>query len=192
MVLSILLALLAFKNINRERIVLVPAGFHQEAWVSDAGVSASYLSQMSLMLSNLRLNLSPETLAESHKLLLQYVDSSAVGPLRQTLVEEGDRIAQEHVSTAFYVTNIAVDVTHFLVEVKGRLVSTVGKIILPEKYVTYELKYRYRDGQLFLIRFQEKNVELIKEVDDENEAGIVGADKKLPSHDGELSPSSSH
>ena len=96
-------------HLNRERIVLVPAGFHQAAWVDASGVSAEYLSQMSLMLVHLRLNLTPETVSENRRLLLRYVDSAAWSTLRQLLVTEGDHLTRARMATAFYVTQMGVE-----------------------------------------------------------------------------------
>ena len=138
---------------NQERIVLVPAGFTQTAWVGESHVSASYLSQMSMMLANLRLNLTPETVMANHQRLLAYVDSAYFGELQQVLLSESARLKQTHMATAFYVTRISVDALHFMAYVEGKVVSMVGNAVISEKSMQYELRYHYRDGQLFLKAF---------------------------------------
>lgn len=155
LLLCLLLVVLCFYLSNRERIVVVPPTIERSFWVSNSEVSADYLSQMTTFLAYLRLNVTPDNVNNQRQLLLRYTDPAFYGPFNDQLVADQDRIAAEHVSSAFYPVGVEVDAKKLIAVITGDLTSSVGTTQIPPQRVTYAMHYRYVNGRLWLTQFEE-------------------------------------
>jgi len=138
-----------------ERTVIVPAQIAQSFWVSANQVSPEYLSEMGLFFANLRLNTTPSSAAMQHDVLLRYVSSNEYETLKTELVYEAEHIKKEHITTAFYPTDVKVDAKKLIVKVIGDLQSTVGDSQLSPKRVIYQLEFTYHASRLLVNSFEE-------------------------------------
>jgi len=155
MVLTVLLALGLLRLIGRERVVVVPPIVEQAFWVDAKAISPSYLSQMTVFFAQLRLNMTPSSAAYQRDTLLRYTDPQYYGDFKNELVAEADHLTQTHTSLVFYPVEVAVDAPHLTATITGDFSATVGNMPLPVQRLTYQLVYRYTQGQLWLRSFQE-------------------------------------
>ena len=153
--LNILLGIGMFSMIGRERVIVVPPKISQSFWVSKNTVSPEYLSEMSHFFSMLRFNITPSIAKAQRDILLRYVSPKYYESLKMQLVEEGKRMAKNHITTAFYPVDIKVNVKHLEALIIGDLVSTIGSNQLPTKRVTYKITYSYSNHRLLVKQFIE-------------------------------------
>lgn len=156
LLLCILLSIMVLRLIGRERIIITPPVVHRSFWVDNQQVSPEYLTEMTAFLAQLRLTVTPTSAEYQRETLLRYTDASYYGEFKNELVAEADHLNKSHVSLAFYPTHISVDAPNLTAHITGDLVSTVGNAPLPPARITYQVRYRYTNGQLRLQSFQEQ------------------------------------
>ncbi len=156
LLLCILLSIMVLRLIGRERIIITPPVVHKSFWVDNQQVSSEYLSEMTVFLAQLRLTVTPSNAEYQRETLLRYTDASFYGEFKNELVAEADHLIKSHLSLAFYPTQITVNAPNLTANITGDLVSTVGNAPLPAAHLTYQVRYRYTNGQLRLQSFQEQ------------------------------------
>lgn len=148
--------ILMFVLIGREKIILVPPNIDKSFWVSSQHVSRDYLSEMTRFFAMLRLNITPESASIQRETLLRYTDPNFYGQLNSQLVQEADRMTDQHISMAFFpTTDIKTNEKNLKAVIEGDLKSYVGDVAVPAKHVRYLLSYSYHSGRLFLKSFEE-------------------------------------
>jgi len=155
LLLCLLQAISMFFLIGREKVIIVPPHVEKSFWVTAAHVSPEYLSEMTTFFANLRLNMTTESANIQHETLLRYTDPVYYNTLKTQLVQEADRITDQHMSMAFFPVNVKVDSQHFKAIIEGDLKSYVGDTALPTKRVSYMVTYRYDAGRLLVKSFEE-------------------------------------
>ena len=155
MLLCMLQMIAMFFLTDREKIILIPPDIEKSFWVSAQHVSPEYLSEMTMFFANLRLNITPESAGVQRENLLRYVDPVYYNALKTQLVQEADRVTDQHISMAFFPANVKVDSRHFKTIIEGDLKSFVGDTALAAKRVRYLLTYRYDAGRLLVKSFEE-------------------------------------
>lgn len=155
MLLCLMQVLVMFFLIGREKIILVPPNIEKSFWVTASHVSPEYLSEMTTFFANLRLNITPESAGIQRDSILRYTDPVYYNTLKTQLVQEADRVTDQHISMAFFPVNVKVDSKHFKAIIEGDLKSYVGEDSLPTKRVNYLVTYRYDAGRLLVKSFEE-------------------------------------
>lgn len=155
MLLNIFLAFVILCTIGNERIILIPPNIQKSFWVTNSQVSADYLTEMSLFFANLRLNITPANALLQHDLLLRYVGSEYYNDLKLNLGEERDILKKDHITTAFFPSDIAVDLKHLKTKIKGNIYQTIGETHLPAQAKIYELSFNYKNSKLSVGSFTE-------------------------------------
>ena len=138
-----------------EKIYLVPPSIEKSFWVSSSHVSPEYLSEMTAFFAYLRLNATSDSIIQQREMLLRYTDPSFYEELKTQLVQEEDRINQQHISMAFYPVDIKVDAKQLKAVIQGDLKSNVGDAAIPAKRLTYLISYHYNAGRLLVKSFEE-------------------------------------
>lgn len=151
----LLQALVILSLYGRERVIIVPPSIEKSFWVSSNNVSPEYLSEMTMFFANLRLNLIPENADIQRETLLRYTDPTYYTRFKSALVKEGDKLAEQHISMAFYPVNIKVNSGKFQVIIDGDLKSSVGDAPMPSKRIRYLVTYRFDAGRLLIKSFEE-------------------------------------
>lgn len=151
----ILQLMVMFFMVGREKIIFIPPTIDKSFWVSSEHVSPEYLSEMTLFFANLRFNITATNADMQRESLLKYTDPAYYNTLKMNLVQEADRITEEHVSMAFFPVNVKVDTKHFKAIIEGDLKSYVGDTALPTNRIRYLLTYRYDEGRLLVKSFEE-------------------------------------
>ena len=153
LVANILLCALAWYTSIHQKVLVTPfesnAGFAN----SDSNVDTKYLSMMSENFIYSRLNVTPETIASSHKRLLTFVDGSHYGDMQSILAHEQTAVQKNKISSDFIITNMQIEPKTLKATVTGVLNRWVGARELKSAFMTYELSYRYRFGRLSILSF---------------------------------------
>jgi conjugal transfer pilus assembly protein TraE len=147
--------LIIFYMIGREKIIIVPPDIQKSFWVSATHASPEYLAEMTRFFSSLRFNVTAENVHSQQETLLRYTDPSYYPALKNELVQEADRIAEQHVSMVFFPVNLKIDSKHFKVMIEGDLKILVGDAALPTKRTSYLITYGYDAGRLLVKSFEE-------------------------------------
>lgn len=143
--------------IDREKVIVIPPMAEKSFWVSAQAVSPEYLSEMTTFFANLRLNITPESALIQRETILRYTDPSYYHVLNEKLVEEADKVSDQHISIAFFPVSVKVDAKHLKAIIIGDLSSFVGDTALPMKRVSYLVAYRYDSARLLIKSFEEIN-----------------------------------
>lgn len=155
--LNILLGLVLLIHTPEDRTILVPLGFEKSFWVDKKGVSASYLAEMTRYFATLKLNMTPDSSDYQINQILQYTNPRTYGTLKAELVKEADSLKNEGLTSAFFPTNVEVDVPHLNAIITGDLAYFVGKEETSSYRVSYLAQYAYDNGRLYLNSFKEVN-----------------------------------
>lgn len=153
----LLLSLLIIqRTTNSQTTVIVPAGLHEEVMVNSAGVSHSYLLQWTDFITNLRLNVTPETVAKNQNALLPYVSNKIYGTFKSEMVDEQEKIINGEISTVYYPKDTKViDIKGGKARSTGLLKVYIGDNLHESVKVTYDLEFEYANNKLLLKSFAE-------------------------------------
>lgn len=153
--LSLLLAAAVLCLIGKKRTIIVPPTFNQAFWLDSNTVSDSYLEQMSRYFAGLLLNVTPNSFANQSEHLLQHVAAENFAIVKAQLLEQQKEITDKAISTTFHITHFKIDRKHLWVELKGELKVLMANAQVISKTKTYQLKFDYKQGQLYLQSFNE-------------------------------------
>jgi conjugal transfer pilus assembly protein TraE len=154
-ILNILLSFVIIKVAGDVKVIELPPSIDKTFWVASNHVSSEYLSEMALFFVYLRFDVTPSNVETQRNLLLHYVAQNNYAALKEELISEEDHIRKAHITTSFYPSDILVDSDKLIARVPGDLHSTVGETSLPLQRVTYEVKFSYHSGRLFVESFDE-------------------------------------
>lgn len=155
-ILNIILSSVIYYVIGFEKIVLVPPTINRSFWVSQKTVSPTYLASMSLFLSELRFNLTPNNASTQRQMFLEYVDSAQYEKLKAKMIEEEGHLKKEHIAMSFYATDVPrVDSENLIAKVPGDLQYIVGDSLQPIQHVVYQISYRLSGGKLMIRGIEE-------------------------------------
>ncbi len=159
---SMLLNMMLFAAIfiikGGERIVVVPPVIEKPLWVTSSQVSPEYLSDMTLYFVSLRLNVTTSNATSQRDTLLRFVAPEHYQDIKTELLLETERLKKNHITTAFFPTNIEVNTNKLLAKVTGDMHTTVGDVHLPSKPISYQISYRYQHGRLIVTAFDEVKI----------------------------------
>ena len=155
--LNIVIALIAFRLIGLERIILVPPTIHKSFWVESDKVSAEYLEQMGYFLIQLVLNVTPQSVDYQSKLLLQYAAPASYGEIKTTMAVAGERLKRDGAATVFSPRTMNVDERALKVAVQGQLTTFVSDRRVSEVSKSYLIELQYAQGKITIKSFKETN-----------------------------------
>ncbi|MRT06054.1 type IV conjugative transfer system protein TraE [Ewingella americana] len=144
-----------YRLLNEQKSIVTPMLFNAPFAVSQNQADASYLQQMALSLIALRVNVTPETVDASHEQLLAYVRPASQNALKIKLAEDGKRIKDNNVNSAFYMINVKVYPSSSRVDVRGQLKTWIGDSKPYPEFKQYVMKFERQDGVSWLTHFGE-------------------------------------
>lgn len=150
---NMLLTALLWQALKTRQIEITPFAGNGSYFKSETTIDAHYLSLMTENFINERLTVSPETVDAKHKRLLSFVAPSAYVPLLKQLEEEAKVIKAKTLSSSFDINRIRTQPEQLTAQVSGILKRFVGLNALPEKQITYQLRFRYQAGRLSILSF---------------------------------------
>lgn len=152
---NIVLIVALIVALRSEKIILVPPTIERPMWITSSQVSADYLSSMSIFLSTLLLNVNASNAELQHQIFLRYVDGKQYQHIKTNLKLEEEKLKKKHLAINFHLTAIKVDASRMIAHVIGDLEVMLGEEKIPNKRMTYQLKYNYQSGLLKLLSFEE-------------------------------------
>ena len=155
--LNIVIALIAFRLIGLERIILVPPTIHKSFWVESDKVSAEYLEQMGYFLIQLVLNVTPQSVDYQSKILLQYAAPASYGEIKTAMAVAGERLKRDGAATVFSPRTLNVDERALKVAVEGQLTTFVSDRRVSEVSKSYLIELQYAQGKITIKSFKETN-----------------------------------
>lgn len=155
MLVNVMLAGFAVRLSDRERVVIVPPVVNKTFWVDAERVSAEYLEQMGYFLSQLILNVTPQSVDYQAKVLLQYAAPGGHGELRTALLTAAERLKRDSATTVFSPRDLTVDEASMKVAVRGQLTTFVSDRRVSEAMKAYVIEFQYTAGRIFLKSFRE-------------------------------------
>lgn len=153
MLTNVLTASLAWYTSMHQKVEITPFGTNSGYTKSESSVDAKYLSLMSVNFIYSRLNVTPETVVQNHKRLLDFIDPHSYADVSAMLARESAVIKDKKISSYFEISNIQPDVRELKTTITGTLVRYVGLRALKPEKLTYEIHYQYSLGHLALTRF---------------------------------------
>lgn len=157
MLANLLLAALALRLAGRERIVIVPPMIHKTFWVEADQVSPEYLEQMGYFLLQLTLDVTPQSVDQQARLLLQYAAPAAYGELNTALLAAAERLKRDGAATVFSAQDLSVDVRTLRVGVRGQLTTFISDRRVSDMVKGYAIEFQCSGGRIFLKSFRETN-----------------------------------
>ena len=155
--LNIVIALIAFRLIGLERVILVPPTINKSFWVESDKVSAEYLEQMGYFLVQLVLNVTPQSVDYQSKLLLQYAAPASYGEIKTAMAVAGERLKRDGAATVFSPRTINVDERALKVAVQGQLTTFISDRRVSEVSKSYLIELQYALGKITIKSFKETN-----------------------------------
>ena len=155
--LNVVTALIAYRAIGSERVILVPPTVHKTFWVESERVSPEYLEQMGYFLIQLALNVSPQSVDYQSKLLLQYAAPASYGEIKTAMAIVAERLKRDGASTVFNPRSITTDERALKVSIEGSLTTFIGDRRVSEASKAYLVELQYGLGRLTIKSFKETN-----------------------------------
>ena len=155
--LNIVIALIAFRLIGLERVILVPPSISKSFWVDSDKVSSEYLEQMGYFLVQLVLNVTPQSVDYQSKLLLQYAAPASYGEIKTAMAVAGERLKRDGAATVFSPRTINVDERALKVAVQGQLTTFISDRRVSEVSKSYLIELQYALGKITIKSFKETN-----------------------------------
>jgi len=155
MLTNLILAGFAVRLSGRERVVIVPPVVHKTFWIEGERVSGEYLEQMGYFLSQLILNVTPQSVDYQAKVLLQYAAPGAYGELRTALLTAAERLKRDSATTVFSPRDLTVDEAGMKVAVRGQLTTFISDRRVSEAVKAYLVEFQYTGGRIYLKTFRE-------------------------------------
>lgn len=156
--LNLVTALIAYRLVGAERVVVVPPAVHKSFWVENDKVSAEYLEQMGYFLIQLALNVTPQSVDYQSRLLLQYVAPASYGEIKTAMSIVAERLKRDGASTVFSARNLTTDERAMKVAIQGSLTTFIGDRRVADVTKSYLVELQYAAGKLTIKSFKEVTV----------------------------------
>lgn len=154
-----------------ERVIMVPS-LGRDMWVSDLGVSVSYIEEAAAMYLPLLLDLDADSIDWKKELLMTHVsknDPSHMKAINDYFAATKERYKQFTLSTHFAVKSFEVDAKNMAVKASGTLISRFGERGYSSIPATYGLNFEWVAGKLLLKEFIKLSKEEGKDEEQKNE-----------------------
>lgn len=154
-----ILGALAWHFAATQKTITTPMMFDR-AFTSDSSHGDANLNGMLVRsFLNLRLSVTPETVASQHTALLRWVPPEARPELKKALDAEAEQIKKSGISSVFRIDDETTDTTTGDITVRGTLSASTSngslKLDLPDTKKVYRLHVQYVDGLIRLEAFSE-------------------------------------
>lgn len=144
------------KLINTHEETYIPMSFDTPFTLSRNHTDAHYLEQMAESLIFLRYNVSPDSVKANHLALLRFFDNETRSAMQEILAEEAQRVIDNNVTTAFYLSGIDSYPAAGVVDIHGTVQQWIGHRKQPPEDKSIRLELRYHRGLTTIRAFREK------------------------------------
>jgi conjugal transfer pilus assembly protein TraE len=154
--LCLLLSLVIILNmLGRERTIVSPPALKQSFWLTSSTASASYIEEMSLWISSLILDVTPDDVAYKSKLLLQYAHPESHGKLKERQDLEIARLKRDNLSTYFVLATVHANADQLSAVLTGKLHTLINGARVADQERHFLVKWRMDGGRAHLVEFAE-------------------------------------
>ncbi|MBY7933084.1 type IV conjugative transfer system protein TraE [Vibrio furnissii] len=129
---------------------IVPPTIQKEMTLGRGYVDEEYLSEIAEYAVYLRNNVTPDTVSKNFGQLLKMAVPDKWGELRGILLNEAEIIIREKISASFYIKETRVSLDDLTVKIVGVQKKWVGSRPLPDKSITYFVKFSLDYGSIGL------------------------------------------
>ena len=141
---------------KKERVIIVPAYFKQGFWSEGEVVSDTYVEEMAVFMSKMILDTTPESHKYRREMILRYVMPEYYHKMEKKLIEEGDRMARDGVTTTFAAKEIAASSDELKAVISWTVTTYVSVERICQTKVKYEMELGYSSGIIMLKNFKIK------------------------------------
>ncbi len=138
---------------REEKIILVPT-LDSRVTLSNRGVSAEYLEQVTRDVTALMLNRTPHSMPWFQDQLLRIVHPASYGDIKSQFVKMADEARKTDISTVFFPVEMTTDPHSLTSEVIGELHVYVGKTRVSKDRRHYRMQWHHAGVRLSLLSFE--------------------------------------
>jgi len=140
---------------NKSKVILLPPNSERVLELSESDVSDEYLSEMTEYFTGLVLNVSPGNLSRRHRTILRHAEPQYYGVLKGELLQRGEKIQRENMSTTFYPVKIYTDKKNINAIISGDLSVFVGRERISNERKSFKMEFMLNNGRLSIAKFSE-------------------------------------
>ena len=141
---------------NKQTIFMPMVNSNEEFSFQGERGDARYLRLMAMSFLSLRLDVTAQTVEQSHEILSAYLGNNLREKLLPILSQEKQRLKTNNGSSVFYLGEIKVSPSNGVVVIKGKLNYSYGINSIDPVDKHYLLRIETRNGRLELTDFVEK------------------------------------
>jgi conjugal transfer pilus assembly protein TraE len=157
-------AVMTFRALTYQKIILVPPGLDTKATISGDNVDEAYVSCFTKYVAYLAFNYNPGTVKRNFEELLTLYDADHFPEGKKTFYVLMDNIIQTRASSSFYVDRITIDTEKKRIELFGMKRQFIDDRKVEEAAKTYWIQYNVNHGKF--------TIASIMEAVKENPAGV--------------------
>ena len=155
--------ILTLNLLGRDRTIVTPPTIDKSFWVTSDTASDDYIRQMSLWVSSLILDVTPDDVAYKEKLLLQYAHPELHGKLKERQDIEAERLRRDNTSTYFVMQTIRTHPEKLAAVISGRLHTLINGNHVADQEKNFLVRFKIDGGRAQLVEFTEtQNADLAK------------------------------
>jgi conjugal transfer pilus assembly protein TraE len=141
-----------------EKIILLPPDIKKDVSVEKKRVSDSFIEEWTIYLSQLLLNVSPETINYQRDMTLRNVSPEAYSPIKAQFEEDRERLTKNRAATTFSPAQVEVSGEKLTAKITGLLSTYVGREKISEHKETFILVFTLTGwGKLQLQSFKKQS-----------------------------------
>jgi type IV conjugative transfer system protein TraE len=144
---------------QKERVIVVPAGFSQAVWQDDKSFSSSYLEEMGLFFISLAFDSTPENVEFKKRSLLKYIASASFHQLQAALLKDAQRIKDKDLSSSFAVSRVHASPLIPALKVEGILSLRQNGVELSQKKKEVFMRFGREGGRLVIMELKSHDIE---------------------------------
>lgn len=143
---------LATNDPDRETVV-TPPDFNKPFTIKNGTLDSSYVEQMSRYFASLLWTYTPDTVSSNFDIVQSFAHPSRYGDIRTFFSLEKEKIRKKKISSVFHP--LRVHATPTSAKITGEQRAFIGSQPLEPKVVTYNIRYLYQEGSLYILSFTE-------------------------------------
>lgn len=157
----LLIVIIGLLTTKSKTVVLIPSNLETEMRISsDGNVSQSYVEQFARDIMYTALNITPHSIAYSHKSILEISHPKLHKDLSHQFALHEKDVIRKNISSYFSPHNFRFnDDSKLKVIAEGELVTFVGKDLVSKEIKHYKLSFELNGTKLSLIGFRELEID---------------------------------
>ncbi len=141
---------LIYSMVDNTKVVVLPPKVDKKFWVTNNGVSSSYLEQVGLFIADRVLTVSPRTIDYNYDLIVPYLtkNPSLLNKINEILLKQKDVVKRENIVQAFHPISTSVYPDKILID--GILIKSYSGLKEKTVHSKIVLGYSIKDGDVLI------------------------------------------